>query len=412
MTRRQFLMGLSALGIGSFAIAGARYWPESGFTNSCLSNMPDTLKQHPLMQNIWRNINTSLVWDTHAHIIGAGDSGSGAWYNSEMDSWRHPILKVQKDFYMNGGCITDGHEDTSFIARMLDLSAAMPTGYKSMLFAFDWAHNAQGKPEKSHSIFHIPDSYAASIAKQYPQQFEWVASIHPYRADAIDALASAKENGARAIKWLPSGMGIDPSSSKCDKFYQQLAAYDMPIISHTGRESAVQGGDQSFGNPLHMRRALDAGVRVVLAHCASDGHDEDLDNNKKTIKSFELFARIMDNPAYVGLAFGEISAITLINHAWVIKPLLQRTDWHPRLLNGTDYPLPGIAPLISTNQLHRAGLLDESHLLFLQTLRDYNPLMFDFAVKRLIQFDCISFDRKVFETRSFFDHTATTNQAQ
>jgi len=410
MNRRQFLLGLSAVGASGIAIAGARYWPESGVTNPCLSHLPAELQQHPLMQKIWAGIDSSQVWDTHAHIIGAGDSGSGVWYNPDMDSWSHPILKIQKDFYMNGGCITSGHEDESFIARMVDLSADMPTGYKTMLFAFDWTHNAQGKPEKAHSIFHIPDSYAADIVRKYPQHFEWVASIHPYRPDALDALASAHANGARAIKWLPSGMGIDPSSPKCDKFYQKLAELNLPIISHTGRESAVQGGDQSFGNPLRMRRALDAGVRVVLAHCASDGHDEDLDNHRKTIKSFELFARIMDTPAYAKLAFGEISAITLINHAWVIKPLLQRPDWHTRLLNGSDYPLPGILPLVSTKQLMRAGLLEESHLLFLQTLRNYNPLMFDFAVKRLIKFEDTSFAANIFETRPFFDAPVSSSK--
>ena len=57
-------------------------------------------------------------------------------------------------------------------------------------------------------------------------------------------------------------MGIDPASPKCNQFYQKLHEYNMPIISHTGRESAVQGGDQTFGNPLKMRKALDSGVRV------------------------------------------------------------------------------------------------------------------------------------------------------
>jgi uncharacterized protein len=409
MNRRQFLVGLCALGASSLAVSGLRYWPTLDISNPCLSQMPDELKQHPLMQQIWQGINTSLVWDSHAHIIGAGNNGGGVWYNADMDSWLHPVLKIQKKFYMNGGCITTGHEDETFMARMLHLSADMPAGYKTMLFAFDWAHNEQGEPEKSHSIFHIPDSYAANLATEYPQYFEWVASIHPYRPDALDALESAKANGARAIKWLPSGMRIDPSSQKCDKFYQKLAELNMPIISHTGRESAVKGGDQSFGNPLHMRRALDAGVRVVLAHCASDGDDEDLDNHNHPIKSFELFARIMDNPAYANLAFGEISAITLLNHAWVIKPLLQRTDWHHRLFNGSDYPLPGIMPLISSKQLQRAGLLDESHVLFLQTLRDYNPLMFDFAVKRLIKFEDTSFAANIFETRPFFDASVSSS---
>jgi mannonate dehydratase len=198
-------------------------------------------------------------------------------------------------------------------------------------------------------------------------------------------------------------MGIDPSSPKCDPFYQKLHDLNLPIISHTGRESAVQGGDQTFGNPLKMRRALDAGVRVVLAHCASDGEDEDLDNDNKSVKSFELFTRLMDTPAYNGLVFGDISATNLFNHAWVLKPLLERQDWHTRLLNGTDYPLPAILPLISTQQLVGMGLLQQEHLLFLQTLRNYNPLMFDFAVKRLLQSDGVGFSAQVFETKKFFN---------
>lgn len=408
MNRRQFLQGLSAIGISGLTYTGIGYWPESGLSNPCLAGLPDELKHHPSMQQVWQGLDPYKIWDCHAHVIGAGNSGSGAWFNPDMDSWLSPILKVQKQFYMNGGCITDSHEDSSFVERIIHLAGEMPTGYKTMLFAFDWVHDTQGRPNKTHSIFHIPDSYAAKIAGKYPQYFEWVASIHPYRPDAIDALESAKANGARAVKWLPSGMGIDPSSPKCDKFYQKLYDLNMPIISHTGRESAVQGGDQRFGNPLHMRRALDAGVRVVLAHCASDGEDEDLDNGREPIKSFELFTRLMDTPAYQGLVFGEISAITLFNHAWVIKPLLERQDWHHRLLNGSDYPLPAINPLISIQQLQRDNLIDERHLQFLKTLREYNPLMFDFAIKRLIDSNGNTFATSIFETRTFFDATAVS----
>ncbi|MDI1298881.1 amidohydrolase family protein [Methylotenera sp.] len=409
MNRRQFLLSTAALGLSGSAVASIRLWPESGFTNPCLSGLPDELKNHPLMTKIWTDIDASQVWDCHAHIIGAGDSGSGAWFNPNMESWMHPILKVQKNFYMNGGCIVEHNEDASFVTRMTQLAGEMPSGYKTMLFAFDWFRDEQGVADSKSSIFHVPNEYAAKIANQYPQYFEWVASIHPYRPDAIDALEKAHSEGARAIKWLPTGMNIDPASSKCAKFYQKLHDLDMPIISHTGRESAVKVGNQAFGNPLKMRKALDSGVRVVLAHCASDGYDEDLDHQNVTVKSFDLFTRMMDTPAYQNLVFGEISAITLFNHAWVIKPLLARTDWHSRLLNGTDYPLPAILPLVSTKQLCRDGLLEESHLLFLQTLRNYNPLMFDFAVKRLMQWQGVGFSKEIFETRRVFDKKHTKN---
>jgi predicted TIM-barrel fold metal-dependent hydrolase len=404
MNRRQFIGSIAGLSISGLAIAGYKFWPENGFTNPCLSGLPDSLKQHPLMQQIWSGLDASQVWDSHLHITGVGDNpNSGAWFNPVMDSYFHPILNVQKRFYMNGSCTEDGNVDQSYIHRLVNISAEMPSGYKSMLFAFDWFRDAAGKPLQDKSIFHIPNEYVAKIASEHSQYFEWVASIHPYRPDALDALEQAKTNGARAIKWLPSGMGIDPASSKCDAFYKKAAALNIPIISHTGHESAVQGGDQAHGNPLRMRRALDQGVRVILAHCASDGHDKDLDNGNKRIKNIDLFTRIMNTPDYKTLVFGEISALTLINHAWAIKQILERTDWHDRLLNGSDYPLPGIFPLINTEQLSHMGLIDSEYLPFLQQIKQYNPLMFDFAVKRLIKFNGIRFANSVFETRHIFD---------
>jgi uncharacterized protein len=405
LNRRQFLLGTGILAASSLGFAGMRFWPETGFTNPCLNDLPSELKNHPLMLEIWTGINPADVWDCHVHLTGTGDSASGAWFNPAMDSRWHPILNVQKHFYMNGGCADNKNVDSSYAQRLHDLTAKMPAGFKSMLFAFDWFHDENGKPNKTNSIFYVPNNYAAKLASEHSQYFEWVASIHPYRVDALDALDQAKAEGARAIKWLPSGMGIDPADTKCNAFYKKLADLDMPIISHTGRESAVQGGDQNHGNPLRLRRALDTGVRVVLAHCASEGYDEDLDNGKKRIKSIELFSRLMDTPDYKTLVFGEISALTLINHAWAIKLILARSDWQNRLLNGSDYPLPGIFPLINTEQLARNDLLENAHLPFLQLLKNYNPLMFDFAVKRLIKYQGQSFTNNVFETRTFFEKT-------
>ena len=411
MNRRQFLLGASvsigALAVSGVVSAGAKFWPDAGFSNPCLSGLPDDLKTHPLMQQIWAGIDVAQVWDCHVHLVGTGDSASNknsddAWFNPNMDSYLHPVLKAQKHFYMNGGCITPGNIDNSFVARLAQISAEMPTGFKSLLFAFDWFRDAQGRPIKQQSIFHIPNEYAAKIASEYSQQFEWVCSIHPYRPDAVDALEAAKAQGARAIKWLPSGMGIDPANPKCDVFYKKAAQLNMPIISHTGAESAVQGGEQAYGNPLRMRRALDNGVRVVLAHCASEGHDEDTDNGNKRVKSIDLFTRMMDTPDYKHLAFGEISALTLINHAAAIKPILARSDWHNRLLNGSDYPLPGIFPLINVTQLVQMDLLKPEHVAFLNQAKTYNPLLFDFAIKRLLQLDGVGFSKQVFETRRFF----------
>lgn len=413
MNRRQFLLnsaGLSCgLGLSALAYGALPFWSPPRLFNPCITpQLSDTLAQHPLMQRIWQGIDPQQVWDCHVHLVGVGDSNAEVWFNPKMDAWLHPLLKLQKSFYINGTCSTAKNVDKTVIERLVDLHRAMPVGYKSMLMAFDWAHDAQGQPDREHSIFHISNQYAAEIAKQYPQYFEWTASIHPYRPDAVDALDEAAALGARAIKWLPSGMNINPASSQCDAFYRKAAALNLPIISHTGAESAVPGGNMAWGNPLRMRRALDFGVRVVLAHCASDGEDQDTDNGNKRVKSFDLFTRLMNTADYQTHLFGEISAITLINHVSAIRPLLEHTDWHPRLLNGSDYPLPAIMPLVSPGQLAKLGLLDAESTHFLQALKPYNALLFDFALKRLLTANGQRFADTIFMTQLFFNPATRT----
>jgi uncharacterized protein len=140
----------------------------------------------------------------------------------------------------------------------------------------------------------------------------------------------------------------------------------------------------------------------VVAHCAS--HGDDLDQNGKRRPSFEIFTEMMD-AALPGL-YGDISAVTQFNRAEVLKTLLARTNWHGRLLNGSDYPLPGILPLISLNKLVKLELLDADAQPFLSNLREHNPLLFDFALKRLLRHNGNRFAHAVFESRDFFDRKA------
>jgi len=115
---------------------------------------------------------------------------------------------------------------------------------------------------------------------------------------------------------------------------------------------------------------------------------------------FEWIARMMDEPGYDGLLFGEISAITQINRFGnALDTLLTRDDWHHRLLNGSDYPLPGILPLFSLQQLQRNGFIRRQEAEVLSEIRDYHPLLFDFVLKRTLRFEEKAFDPAVFQTR-------------
>jgi mannonate dehydratase len=175
-------------------------------------------------------------------------------------------------------------------------------------------------------------------------------------------------------------------------------------------ERAVSGGaQQDFGNPLKLRRALDHGVRVVVAHCASLGEDRDLDRGAEgpRVDSFDLFTRLMDDRHYEGKLFGDISAMTQFERAAWLGRLVERTDWHHRLLNGSDYPLPGVLPIYGASVFADRGLLDPAAVPVLNTVQNHNPLLFDFVLKRSLRANGKGLHPAVFQTRSFFERPTT-----
>ena len=366
------------------------------------------MREHDLVLAAWDGLDPRQVWDSHAHLIGTGDSSSGIFINPRMESVLNPQHYARRLFFLNAGCADDGiggSVDKAYVRRLLNVMHGMKDGVKMLLFAFDRFHDEEGRRDDDRTPFHVPDGYAQEIAATYPRVFEWVASIHPYRPDAVEALERARKDGARAVKWLPAAQGIDPASPKCDRFYAAAARLAVPIISHAGLERAVVGGNQEHGNPLRLRRALEAGVRVVVAHCGSMGRDRDLDRGPDgpLVDSFELFSRLMEDPRYEGRLFGDISAMTQINRAGpALARVIERDDWHPRLLNGSDYPLPGVMPIFSVDYLVSLGLVEAAAAPVLKEIRAHNPLLFDFVLKRRLRSGGKRLPRGVFETRRFF----------
>lgn len=409
--RRRWLRGgLALAGLGSL---GPLAWNlgQAQVMNPCHAALPPALAGHPLVQAAWQGVQADQVWDCHVHLAGTGDAGRGIEMSPDMLSPLHPVAYLQRLFYLNAGCAHDapGRVDDSYVARLHNLMAGLAPGCKLMLYAFDRVYDAQGRVRPELTAFHVPDAYARDVARAAPHWFEWVCSIHPWRADAVEALQAAVAAGARAVKWLPPAMGIDPAAPACDAFYRELARLQVPLISHAGEEKAVKGsGQPAWGNPLRLRRALEHGVRVVMAHCASHGEDVDTDRGEHgpRVPSFALFRRMMGESGHDGLLFGDISAVILRNRDIdTLRTLLERDDWHARLLYGSDYPLPGIVPLIAPARLARAGLLPGDAVAVLETLREHNPLLFSFVLTRHLASDGQRFAASVFETRRFFDRT-------
>lgn len=407
MNRRMFVRtSLAAFAGAALPAAALRLDAGSKLFNPC-SRLGEELRNHPLTLAAFEGLKADDVWDCHVHLLGLGESGGGAWVTPKMQSAWNLRMYGQYRFYLNAACVDPGlkNVDRDYLLRLRALMADFPVGYRAMVMAFDRTHDEAGKPQLDRSAFYLPNTYASDISAKHDSRFAWVASIHPYREDAVDAVANVVKQGALAVKWLPPAMGIDPASPLCNRFYEAMAKHDLPLITHGGEERAVEGAHQpSFGNVLKLRRPLERGVRVVVAHCASMGQDIDLDKgaNGTEVECFQLFERLMASREFEGRLFGDISALPQTNRFPYLERILKHQDWVGRLLNGSDYPLPGVFPLFSVDAFVEKDWLKADVGQHLKQVREGNPLLFDFLLKRHLQIDGLKFGHDVFETARVF----------
>ncbi|MGH9972230.1 MAG: amidohydrolase family protein [Pyrinomonadaceae bacterium] len=346
-------------------------------------------KAADLLKRAYDDIDPGRLIDHHTHIAGIGTGDSNSFVNPKMRTWAHPFHHLKFKVYLSAAGVKDVKDtDAEMIKRLVSLVSHISHHGKHRLLAFDKNYRPDGSENLGKTEFYVPNEYVFALAEQHPDLFVPNISVNPYRPDALEELQKWASRGARIVKWLPNAMGIDPSDPRCDPFYQKMKELDLILLSHGGEEKAVQAEeDQKLGNPLLLRRALDLGVKVIVAHCAGLGSNEDLDSSeKKRVPNFDLFLRLMDEKRYEGLVFGEISAMTQFNR--IGKPLttiLKREDLHERLVNGSDYPLPAVSILIRTRPLVKGGYLTPDERECLNEIYHYNPLLFDLVLKRTLK---------------------------
>ena len=407
MTRRRFLLLAGAGGLGLLGLRfGVPWLLKPGPAR------PMSGEAQAFAERCFAGLDRSRVWDSHVHVIGLGSGGTGCWLNPEMQSHLHPIKRLRYDLLRSSiGMTHPETADADYVERLFALHRlANPQG-KLILMAFDYYVDERGIEVPELSPFHTPNEYVQTLARANEDAMA-CASIHPYRKDALGRLDAAAEAGARAIKWLPNSMGIDPASRRRDPFYRRLAELDLPLLTHGGKEYAVAVPiNQEYGNPLRLRRALDSGVRVIVAHCASFGRAVDLDASEAErveMTAFELFLRLLDEKQYERTLFADISTLNQINRSGrPLREMLKTAEYHPRLVNGSDYPLPAMGALFSTSKLQYSGYLTHEERRLCNEIHDSNPLLFDFVVKCSLKVEehgrVYRFSPRVFESAWLFE---------
>ena len=103
MNRRRFFFSAASLaGVGAFA--GWRSWPEQGIWNPCLGPLPGHLAGHDLVRAAWEGVDPNEVWDSHAHLVGIGDTPSGIRVNPKLQGLLHPFEYARREFFLNAAC--------------------------------------------------------------------------------------------------------------------------------------------------------------------------------------------------------------------------------------------------------------------------------------------------------------------
>ena len=95
---------------------------------------------------------------------------------------------------------------------------------------------------------------------------------------------------------------------------------------------------------------------------------------------------MLEEPAWEGLLFGDVSAMLQHNRVGALARLLEHDpSIHARLVNGSDYPLPALNLTIWMSELVDENLVSDEEADALGEIDDDNPLLFDYVAKRTMR---------------------------
>lgn len=270
---------------------------------------------------------TLPVIDGHTHISGTGEGGTGCAISADLlGSLAFRYLRWSLGL---GAFGTPRGLDASLRARLFQDLDRSPSVDFVVLYAHDRVYDASGTMREDLTQLHTPNDYVLALAREHPKILP-AASVHPDRPDALDELARTAEAGAVLMKWLPNSQGMDPADRKHRPFYEALARLGLPLVAHTGGEHTVAIRWPEYTNPARLELALDCGVTVIAAHCATKSGIVD----PEYYDSFAALAR-----RYPG-CYGDTAAFGTPGRFRHIPRLLADEGVLAKTVHGSDYPIP------------------------------------------------------------------------
>ena len=190
--------------------------------------------------------------DTHVHLFGVGDGGSGcrlAKTRSQGPLFQLLLRKLR--ILERAKTLDEGY--VLALAEHLEKSGLT----KGAVLAQDAVYDRHGKPDWGRTPFYVPNDYLFDVVARIPERMIPCVSINPQRADAIDELQRCATKGAKVLKSHPPIQGVDISDKRFAPFFRRCADLEIVVMVHTGHEHSAPIISAALADPRKLALALD-----------------------------------------------------------------------------------------------------------------------------------------------------------
>lgn len=336
--------------------------------------------------------------DMHCHVVGNGENIDEVdrdvyFYPDDNQHWFARILytAVENDLEgMGGDQDRDGKisadEYFALVCRLLSTSEEIDG---IVLLALDACYSPKtGLLNERETDLWVSNRLLArkvdELNERLPQdgssrRFFFGASVSPNREDWESALEWVlRHTSAALVKWIPSVQHIHLMDERHNDFYDALAAAKMPLLCHVGPEYAFPEGieNKRLDNFRHLERAIERGVTVIAAHCATPVFPL-IDKNE--MREFHAFMKDANSDGTVRL-WADTSALSLATRIPLLPEVLDLfpASW---LVHGSDFPIPIDGWTHLPYVTHDVTLSE-----YLRICRTKNPLDRDVRIKDAVGF--------------------------
>jgi hypothetical protein len=267
--------------------------------------------------------------DGHVHIVGTGAGGTGCWLKADSAYHRVEANFLCRVIGMDPAAL-QGDFDRLYVEHLLGRLRASSLR-AAVVLAQEQVHDATGRVVPGAGLFHVPNDYVLRLGRQYAE-FLPAVSIHPARPDALDKLERCLAGGAAMMKILPNVLNIDCADRRFTKFWERMAAAQLPLLCHTGGEKTLPVVDAALAHPRRLELALECGVTVIAAHCAT----------KSALWDGQWFPDFVAMTEKFPHLYGDNSAFCVLNNRirGRVVPTCVAEPLAGRLVHGSDWPVP------------------------------------------------------------------------